>query len=97
MYLKIPNHLCELVRDGTINTTEAFLLAMVLGFENTKQKECNVQNRYFADHLNMKTGSVKNMIVKLKKQGLLEVHFVDSFRTLKTTLSKSMLADSDPS
>jgi hypothetical protein len=91
MFIHIPHPICRMIRYGQITTTDAFILAMVLGFDNSKQETCNVPNKYFATHLNMRIGSVKNIIAKLKKQGLLEVHLVGNFRTLKVTLQSPML------
>ncbi len=82
----------ELYLDAGLSWTEKILLIEIDSLDNEKEKGCFASNQYLADFLGVKLGSLKNLITKLKKKGLVSEVCFDGRRRGLTTYLKSKRA-----
>lgn len=67
----------ELYLDRSLSWTEKILIIEIDSLDVEKEKGCFASNRYLADFLGIAPGTLKNLITKLKKKGLIKEVFYD--------------------
>jgi hypothetical protein len=79
--------------DDRLSPTQKFLLCEIDAMSNGKNEPCFASNEHFAKHLKCSVGSIRNMIVKLKKLG----YILTDFKDKKSHYGRSIWTNLTPS